>query len=160
MNKFLAEAAGALNILVALVLIVGGASLGTSAGAMGRGGEDAGLLMGALGGTLLAVLICGGLAVLIAIRDELRSLRIALAGTASHSEGDAPHRERVSAGGAATALPQTITFEGCDIPLRTVNNRQFAVLDDGRVLLRTRTGDVRTFDDLTSAEAYAGQKLA
>jgi hypothetical protein len=66
----------------------------------------------------------------------------------------------VSAGGAATALPQTITFEGCDIPLRTVNNRQFAALEDGRALLKARGGDLKAFADLASAEDYTDARLS
>jgi hypothetical protein len=159
MNKFLAEAAGALNVLVALVLIVGGAILGASADAMGRGGGLVGMVLGAVGGAILAVLVCGGLAILIAIRDELRALRLALGGAAPAAANADP-----SSGASAVvahAVPAaTATFEGREIPLRTANDRQFAVLDDGRVLLKTKTGDIRAFDDLEGAQSYTGAKLA
>lgn len=73
MNKFLAEAAGALNILVAVVLILGGAVVGASADAMGRGAGQTGMVMGALGGAILSVLVCGGLGALLALWRRRRT---------------------------------------------------------------------------------------
>lgn len=164
MNKFLAEAAGALNIFLALALVVLGGSLGKGAGAMGRGDDGTGIIIGALGGVLLAVLVCGGLAILIAIRDEVRLMRgqlaavtgvggaMANASPASESTSPPPHTPSTS--------PSTVRFEGKDVVLQTVNQRSFAVLDDGRVLLKTRSGDLKVFESMQDAEAYTGARMS
>lgn len=79
MNAFLANAIGALNTLVALALIIAGAGIGAStAGVMGGEVGAIGLFMGAVGGAIVAVLVCGSLALLIGIRDELKEIRRAL----------------------------------------------------------------------------------
>ena len=74
MNKFLAGTIRFLNGLLAFVLIVGGASIGAGYG-MVLGGEAAGAFVGFLGGLVIALIICGFLALFIEIRSELIKIR-------------------------------------------------------------------------------------
>ncbi|MCY4340111.1 MAG: hypothetical protein OXE48_01865 [Gammaproteobacteria bacterium] len=68
MNKFLAGAMGAINSFVAWALIIG---VPLMAGiAYGFSGFLVGLLLGAL----LAIVLCGALALLIDIRNALRKI--------------------------------------------------------------------------------------
>lgn len=164
MNKLLADAIGALNGVLAIGLVLAGGVIGAGAGALGgRDFSSAGFLVGGLMGALVAVLVCGGLALLISIRDELRTMRLALAGTAPNNQVDSRLSALMTSKPAAAGngpAAATVTFEGREIALDTTNVRQFAVLDDGRVLLKTRAGEVRAFADMPSAEAYTGVKFA
>ena len=68
MNKFLASAIGTINALIAWVLIL----VPPLAGAYSAG--PPGLIAGLLIGFVLAVVLCGLLALLIDIRDSLREI--------------------------------------------------------------------------------------
>ena len=74
MNKFLADSLGWLNAVLAIVIVLAGWALGL------LGTQDFwGAIVGAVGGFLVAVLICGVLAVLISIHNELKAIHIKLA---------------------------------------------------------------------------------
>jgi hypothetical protein len=70
MNHFLASVLAAMNAILALAIIVGGAIFGATYG------QNAvlGLIIGLGGGIVAAVLVCGLLALLLDIRAELREL--------------------------------------------------------------------------------------
>lgn len=73
MNKFLAEAAGALNVFVAILRGVDLQSLGASEGAPRRGDQEVGLLMGMLGAAIPVFLVCDGVAGFKAIYFDVRA---------------------------------------------------------------------------------------
>jgi len=73
MNKMLAGGLAAMNAFVAVILIAAGA-LGGFAG----GGGMLGLFLGLLAGGLLAVIVCGILAIFIQMHAELILIREAL----------------------------------------------------------------------------------
>jgi hypothetical protein len=75
MNRFLANAVGFLNALVAIIIIVVGAVAGAKYG-------DFYLVIGAVIGLAAAILICGLLALAVDIRNELVQIRKALTNTA------------------------------------------------------------------------------
>ncbi|HIE49654.1 MAG TPA: hypothetical protein EYP94_06130 [Gammaproteobacteria bacterium] len=66
MNKFLADALSSVNALIALLIIFGS---GYAAGV--AGGNPLAFVAGCLVGLILAILICGTLALLLNIRDEI-----------------------------------------------------------------------------------------
>ncbi len=71
MNKFLASATATINVFVAWALILGSPILGMSfAGAEG-------FIVGLFAGLILAVLVCGILALLIDMRNCLREIAAA-----------------------------------------------------------------------------------
>lgn len=72
MNRLVAGAVGLLNGLLALILVVTGAIVGTAFI------HTAGFILGGLLGLLLAAIICGFLALVIEIRSELVRIREAL----------------------------------------------------------------------------------
>lgn len=72
MNKMLVEAVSMINALLAVLFIGGGAIAG-----LGYAG-GVGLIVGLLAGFLVAVAVCGILAIFIEIRNELISIRLAL----------------------------------------------------------------------------------
>jgi hypothetical protein len=74
MNRFLANAVGFINALIAIVLILVGTVIGSNQG----GG---GMVLGFIGGLLLAIFVCGLLALAIEIRNELVQIRKALTHT-------------------------------------------------------------------------------
>jgi hypothetical protein len=168
MNRFLADSLGALNALIALALVGAGAVLGyTSAAAVGQDAALGGLVGGGVVGALGAVLICGALALLIAIREEVSALRLALVensgGGRARAPASTPHGRgeplRATRGNGA-APGARLAVDGEEIRLQRVNDRELGRLGDGRVVLRTRIGDLRTFPDLESAERYTGRKLS
>ena len=71
MNRFLASALGAGNALLAWVIILAPALVG---GLHEDFGGFAGFLGGLILGGMLAILVCGALALLIDIRNSLREL--------------------------------------------------------------------------------------
>ena len=88
MNKILAGTIRFLNGLFAFVLVAGGTAIGAEYGGVlgqyvGRsvkyggvlGGEAAGAFVGFLGGLVIALIICGFLALFIEIRSELIKIR-------------------------------------------------------------------------------------
>jgi hypothetical protein len=74
MNRFLANAVGFLNALIAVVIIVAGAVAGAIQGLVYA-------VIGAVLGLAVAVLICGLLALALDIRNELVQIRKALTHT-------------------------------------------------------------------------------
>ena len=76
MNHFLASIVGFLNGLLALILIIGGAAIGSTL-------EDQfdinGVVIGLIVGVILAVVVCGLLAIFISMRNELIAIRRLLA---------------------------------------------------------------------------------
>ncbi len=76
MNHFLASIVGFLNGLLALILIIGGAAIGSTL-------EDQfdinGVVIGLIVGIILAVVVCGLLAIFISMRNELIAIRRLLA---------------------------------------------------------------------------------
>ena len=76
MNHFLASIVGFLNGLLALILIIGGAAIGSTL-------EDQfdinGVVIGLIVGIILAVVVCGLLAIFISMRNELIGIRRLLA---------------------------------------------------------------------------------
>jgi hypothetical protein len=66
MNKFLANALSSVNAFIAVVIIVL-----PGIGAALAGGNPLAFIFGCLAGLFLAILICGTLALLINIKDEL-----------------------------------------------------------------------------------------
>ena len=66
MNKFLASSMAVLNQLLAVVLILSGSILGAN--------DNWGVVGGFLG-FIVAVIVCGTLALLVDIRDELTTIR-------------------------------------------------------------------------------------
>ncbi len=75
MNKMLVEAVSMINALLAVLFIGGGAIAGLDYAGGG------GLFVGLLVGFLVAVAVCGILAIFIEIRNELISIRLALGGS-------------------------------------------------------------------------------
>lgn len=73
MNRLLAKTLGAINAWIAIALVLGGIFLGTTIAA----GNNEGLLMltGGLAGFLVALLLCGFIAMLVSIRDTLNDIR-------------------------------------------------------------------------------------
>ena len=66
MNKFLADALSSVNALIAfLIIVVPAFAAGVS------GGSPLAFVVGGAAGLILAILICGTLALLINIKDEL-----------------------------------------------------------------------------------------
>ena len=66
MNKFLANSLSSVNAFIAVVIIfVPGIAAAVN------GGSPLGFIVGCLVGVILAILICGSLALLISIKDEL-----------------------------------------------------------------------------------------
>jgi len=76
MNKVLASALSFLNGLLAFGLVMGG----TIAGAYFYEGRPKGLILGYLAGSFAAVVVCGFLALIIEIRNELVLIRTSLSG--------------------------------------------------------------------------------
>ena len=74
MNKILAGTIRFLNGLFAFVLVAGGTAIGAEYGGV-LGGEAAGAFVGFLGGLVIALIICGFLALFIEIRSELIKIR-------------------------------------------------------------------------------------
>jgi hypothetical protein len=76
MNRFLANAVGALNALVALVIVTVGGLAAFGYGLQFAPRADAGFyaIVGVIAGVVAAVMICGLLAVLIDTRDTLRTI--------------------------------------------------------------------------------------
>jgi hypothetical protein len=72
MNKLLAGTVGLLNGLLAIILVITGAIVGTAFI------HVAGFVVGGLLGLLLAAVVCGFLALVIDIRSELIRVREAL----------------------------------------------------------------------------------
>ena len=68
MNKFLSNAIGKLNALIAWLLIIGAPLAGLFTGGA------IGLIVGLAAGIVGAILLCGILALLIDIRDSLRRI--------------------------------------------------------------------------------------
>ena len=69
MNSLLANTIGLLNGLLALFFIIAGALIGQSQL------EGMGLIVGLVVGFILAVVVCGILAIFISMRDELIEIR-------------------------------------------------------------------------------------
>ena len=66
MNKFLADALSSVNALIAfLIIVVPAFAAGVS------GGSPLAFVVGGAAGLILAILICGTLALLLNIRDEI-----------------------------------------------------------------------------------------
>ena len=79
MNWMLADAMGFLNIVVAVILIVGGAIAGAAmSGTSPMFPAGTGAVIGLLGGGLYAFLICGLMAVHISIYETLKEIRHSL----------------------------------------------------------------------------------
>lgn len=76
MNKLLAGTIRTLNGLIAVLLVISG---GATAAALG--GRGLSILGGLILGFLVAVLICGVLAILIEIRSELIKIRMSISKT-------------------------------------------------------------------------------
>ena len=74
MNRLLAGSLGFLNALLAIAFIILSLVAGPSVGQMLGIGELHGLGLGLLAGSLLAVIVCGSLAILLNIRDSLASI--------------------------------------------------------------------------------------
>ncbi|MFC5385195.1 hypothetical protein ACFPLB_04345 [Aquamicrobium segne] len=70
MNRLLASSLNALNGLIALLIVFGGAF----AGLYGTDGSSMGLILGAVGGFLVAVLACGVIAYLALIERHLAKI--------------------------------------------------------------------------------------
>ena len=66
MNKFLADSLSSVNAFIACVIIIA-PGIATAV----NGGEPIGFVIACLGGLLLAILVCGTLALLINIKDLL-----------------------------------------------------------------------------------------
>ncbi|MYD72358.1 MAG: hypothetical protein F4W89_16685 [Acidobacteria bacterium] len=70
LNEWLASSAGVINAIVAILIVVGAALIGEAAVDV-----DAffglGLILGGAAGVLVAVLVCGSLAIIIDIRNLL-----------------------------------------------------------------------------------------
>lgn len=73
MNRLLAKTLGAINAWIAIALVFGGVFLGTTIAE----GDNEGLLMlaGGLAGFLVALLLCGFIAMLVSIYDALNDIR-------------------------------------------------------------------------------------
>ena len=69
MNSLLANTIGVFNGLLALLFVIAGALIGQSQL------EDMGLIVGLVVGFILAVVVCGILAIFISMRDELIEIR-------------------------------------------------------------------------------------
>lgn len=78
MNRLLASSLNALNGLIAILIIFGGVLFGL----YGTSGSAIGLILGAVGGFLIAVLACGVIAYLALIERHLAKIANG-AGTAS-----------------------------------------------------------------------------
>jgi len=73
-NAMLASILSAINALLALAIIVAGAGFG-SVGAVSNGySEGLGIIVGGLIGLLIAVMVCGLLAVLLDIRAGIKEV--------------------------------------------------------------------------------------
>lgn len=72
MNHFLASIVGFLNGLLALILIIGGAAIGSL---LENQFNINGVVIGLIAGVILAVVVCGLLAIFISIRNELILIR-------------------------------------------------------------------------------------
>ena len=66
MNKFLADALSSVNAFIACIIII---APGVAAAV--NGGEPIDFVIGCLAGLVLAILVCGTLALLISIKDLL-----------------------------------------------------------------------------------------
>jgi hypothetical protein len=78
-NSVLADGLAALNAVLAIVVVIAGI-LGGSAGFQAEGyGELTGAIMGGAAGLLVAIFICGALALAVDIRANLVSIRELLA---------------------------------------------------------------------------------
>lgn len=78
MNKILAETIGMLNAVIAGFLLIAG-GIAVIAAAMNNGGILA-LIFGFAAVIVFTVLICGFIALLVSIRQELQAIRALLAG--------------------------------------------------------------------------------
>lgn len=77
MNRLLAATIRALNSVLALLFIIGGAVAGSVYGKI-LGNEGGGIIIGIIGGFILAVVVCGFIALFIDMRSELIKIRLAL----------------------------------------------------------------------------------
>ena len=69
-NRFLARILGGLNAILAIVIILAGIGWGLQF----SDSEPKGLFFGFLGGTIIATLVCGTIAIFISIRQEVEDL--------------------------------------------------------------------------------------
>jgi hypothetical protein len=76
MNRLLSGTVGILNGLLAIILVIGGAVIGTA-----FIHAVVGFVLGGIIGLILAAIICGFLALLIEIRSELVRIREVLEGS-------------------------------------------------------------------------------
>jgi hypothetical protein len=76
MNTFLANIVGFLNGVLALFFIIGGAVIGYD---LNYQLEGMGLVFGLVIGFILAIVVCGVLAIFISMRNELTQIRYLLA---------------------------------------------------------------------------------
>lgn len=78
-NSVLADGLAALNAVLAILIVLAGA-VGGSAGLQTRGyGQITGAIIGGATGLLVAIFICGALALAVDIRSNLSAIRAALA---------------------------------------------------------------------------------
>jgi hypothetical protein len=77
-NSVLADGLAALNAVLAIIIVIAGI-LGGSAGLQTRGyGELTGAIIGGAIGLLIAIFICGALALAVDIRSNLAGIRAVL----------------------------------------------------------------------------------
>jgi len=85
-NSVLADGLAALNAVLAILIVVAGA-MGGFAGFEIRGfGELMGAVIGGAIGLLIAIFICGALALAVDIRSNLAAIRAALANNSYRQE--------------------------------------------------------------------------
>ena len=77
MNSLLASIVGFLNGFLALLFIIGGAIIGDEYDPLleGFGLEGLGLPLGLIIGVILAIVVCGILAIFVSMRNELMAIR-------------------------------------------------------------------------------------
>ncbi len=78
MNRMLAKTLAALNAFVAVIIVLAGGAAGVAGAVDARAEPILGFIFGVIGGFAIAVVLCGLLAMLVVIRDELASIRVAL----------------------------------------------------------------------------------
>ena len=72
MNSLLASIVGFLNAFLALFFVIGGAVIGDS---FNYQLDGMGLVLGLIIGAILAIVVCGVLAIFISMRNELMTIR-------------------------------------------------------------------------------------
>lgn len=78
MNKILAASIRALNGAFAIIIILLGAGIGDATASQFGASQESGTIIGAVAGFLLALILCGLLALFIEMRTELIKIRILL----------------------------------------------------------------------------------